>query len=63
MKLRLTFEMDGFLYRVRLENDTWAGLAELAKRSTFIFEQARKDFIAHEEELAKAVPAEESNSD
>lgn len=52
MLLKLMFEMDGFVWRVRLEKDKWAGLAELAKRSVFIFEQARKDFIAHEEELA-----------
>jgi len=63
MLLKLTFDMDRVRYKVRLERDTWAGLAELAKRSVFIFEQVRKEFIAHEEELAGGVPAEESNND
>lgn len=63
MKLRLIFEMDGFRHKVRLEAETWEGLADLAKRSTFIFALAKEDFLKHEEELAEVVPAEESNSD
>ena len=63
MKLSLIFEMDGFRYKVRVEAETWAGLADLAKRSMYIFSLAREDFLKHEEELAKVVPAEESNSD
>jgi predicted DNA-binding ribbon-helix-helix protein len=63
MKLRLIFEMDGFRHKVRLEAESWDGLADLAKRSTFIFALAKEDFLEHEEELAKGVPAQESNND
>ena len=53
MELVLIFEMDGYRQRFRFEQDTWEGIRDRIGRSTFIFEQALKEFIAHEKELAE----------